>query len=219
MRAALLSTGRGSRDMPGRGLTAALREAFFPEYDYAVALSRRPRPARRGKPGEGGLRRGRRVDAEISAWADRGRLPREAHNFTKKFVKFCEMQRWTPAASQVVVGDPALGLATMLDVVLVTEARELVVIEVKCGFAGVHDVPLGFMRSPFSRYNDSPRNQHLLQLGFGVAFFKKTFSGVFGKTPLAAYLVRIVESGVEVTALSRGVLSACERGGAKTFKR
>lgn len=99
-RAVLLSTGRSTQRLEGRGLTNLLRRAFYPKYDFYKARAKTA--VFEGAPVGGvkkGLERGRRVDGELSRWADNG--TKVKHPFARKFVAWCKHENLSPVASQV----------------------------------------------------------------------------------------------------------------------
>ncbi len=151
-----------------------------------------------------GLERGRRVDAELSRWADSG--AKVKHPFARKFVAWCRRERLAPVASQVCVSDATANVGTLVDLVLMDGAGRLLVIELKCGFGGHYDAASGRLCAPFGPAPDSPRNQHLLQVAFTAHMFGLTFPELGAPRAL---VVRVVDRGVETTplprALARGV--------------
>lgn len=201
----LLGTGRSTRCLGGRGLTALLRRAFYPKYDYHNVkgkLSAKGAGASKAVGGfKKGMERGRLVDAELSKWADRGTPVR--HAYARKFLAWCKREKYTPVASQVCVADAGADVGTLVDLVLADARGRLLVVELKCGFQGHYDAYSGRLRAPFADATDCPRNQHLLQLAFSVHMFRATFPEL--GAPRAA-LVRIVDGGVESTPLPRALM-------------
>lgn len=205
VRAVLLSTGRSTRCLEGRGLTNLLRRAFYPKYEFHKARGKTPKTFETRPVGgiKRGLRRGRQVDGELSRWADSG--AKVKHPFARKFVAWCEHEGLVPVASQVCVADTISNVGTLVDLVLMDTRGRLLVVELKCGFGGHYDAASGRMRAPFAEAPDSPRNQHLLQVAFSAHMFKQTFPEL--GSPRAA-IVRVVDGGVEKTPLPRALANA-----------
>lgn len=101
--------------------------------------------AREERKNLGGTHRGcmvgRRVDREISEWANKRagkeyliHPPRELHPYTIKLIKAFHIWGFRPLKAQFVVGTFALGgCGTGLDIVMRNAKGELVIVEVKCG--------------------------------------------------------------------------------------
>ncbi|MCH9690326.1 MAG: hypothetical protein K0U10_06715, partial [Gammaproteobacteria bacterium] len=99
---------------------------------------------------------------------------------------------WTPLASQVPVGCADLRLGTMLDLVCLDRSSNLVILEIKCGFAGywaVHDQ--GTFRYPFDSVPMSFQNRAQLQLLLSCYLYLHSSARIMRSRPLAgAYIVR-----------------------------
>ena len=84
------------------------------------------------------------------------------------------------------------------------------------GFSGHHDAGLNRLAAPFEKFTDSPKNQHLLQTAFTLHMFRKTFPSLAPTS--RGLLVRIVDRGIEVTALEQR-FARTAAAAARRFKR
>jgi len=211
----LSRTGRSTRCLQGRGLTAVMKDKFFPNYSYRHA-SGGPVVDSTGKPGaakkkgrDGGLARGRQVDTEIQHWVTAGGGARKKsskrtvvpalHPFSRAFIALTQRLRLTPVATQVVVRDENCNLATLVDVVFLNTDGRIVVVELKTGFEGYNHVSSGQMRAEFAHHTNAPANQHKVQLAFTHAMFEKTFPE-FGSAD--GLLIRMTTEGAHVRSLT-----------------
>lgn len=126
------------------------------------------------KGSNGGLRRGKAVDSQVSRLAgasDAARSKASKFKFTTLAFSALEKAGLQPVVGQRVVLSRAHGIATAADVVCYHEATNaLVVVELKCGFSGnrtltaiVKRMPQK-MGSPCSGASDCILNRHFAQL-------------------------------------------------------
>jgi len=221
----LARTGRSTRCLRGRGITAVMKEKFFPDYVFrhaigAPVLDKTGRVGATTKRGrKGGMARGRQVDNEIQRWIQEGDVPLknkkhkvpfhgELHPFSRAFIALTERLRLTPVASQVVVRDERCNIATLVDAVFLNAKGRVVVVELKTGFEGYNDVSTGRMLAEFAHLSNAPANQHKVQLAFTHAMFEMTFPE-FGSAD--ALLVRMTSEGAHVRSLIERDSAAARR--------
>ena len=104
-----------------------------------------------------------------------------------------------PILTQVPVhGMPHCRVATAADVVCLNRHGEVVLVEVKTGFANYYDSGRNSMSGAFEWLKDSPRNKHQVQLALTCEMFENTT-----RIPVrAAYVVRAIAEGVQYIPLS-----------------
>jgi hypothetical protein len=123
---------------------------------------------------DGGLRRGRAVDTQVSRLAGAGEGARgKASKFKFTTMAFSALERagLQPVLGQRVVLSRAHGIATAADMICYSEAtKSLVVVELKCGFSGNRTIPATFkgkhqkMKTPCNGADDCILNRHIAQL-------------------------------------------------------
>lgn len=87
------------------------------------------------------------------------------HVYTQRILRFVlEEMGWSLLRSEFNIFDEALGLGTSIDIIAVTKDGKLVLIEVKCGYAGTFDNDDGFMLGALHKLTNSPRQQANLQI-------------------------------------------------------
>jgi hypothetical protein len=211
--AILARTGRSTQCMRGRGITAVMKEKFFPDYVYRQPSGGGPILDRKGavgavkKPGRGsGMARGRLVDHEIQRWVENSKgiavnasnITKTFHPFSRAFIALTQRLRLTPVSTQVVVRDETCNIATLVDAVFLNSSGRVVVVELKTGFEGYNDISTGRMHAEFAHLTYAPANQHSVQLAFTHAMFESTFPE-FGAAD--ALLIRMTSYGAHVRSL------------------
>ena len=116
----------------------------------------------------GGLRRGRAVDAQVSRLANASARLRK-HSKMLKLTRLCfnalEYHGLVPVGSQRVVIDRRRGIGTAADVVCTRGNHQLVLVELKTGFGGDRTKGVGTcMQSPLPKAKDTHVNRHFAQL-------------------------------------------------------
>lgn len=105
------------------------------------------------------------------------RLRNNLHLHTRRVVTGLHMLKLRPIASQLPVGHEILRVGTALDLLCIDIERHLVVVEIKSGFDTYYERhTLDRMRPPFQDKNDSPHNQHQLQLALSLLLFCRTYN-------------------------------------------
>jgi hypothetical protein len=125
----------------------------------------------------GGLRRGRAVDAQVSRLANASALMRK-HSRMLKLTKLCfnalAYHNLVPVGSQRVVIDRQRGIGTAADVVCTRGNHELVLVELKTGFGGDRTKGAGTcMQSPIPKAKDTHVNRHFAQLAVTLHLFRQ----------------------------------------------
>lgn len=128
----------------------------------------------------GGLRRGKAVDSQVSRLAKLGEKARMRSSMLKLTrMTFLALKHYQlePIDSQRVVIDRSLNLGTAIDVLCLRGDSELVVVELKSGYLGdrtaaaVSGMGRCMMKSPLATASDSTLHRHLAQLAATLALF------------------------------------------------
>ena len=129
----------------------------------------------------GGRRRGRAVDAQISRLVNGTERERKgARMLQLTRLAFAAMREngLAPVVAQRVVTDGDK-IGTAVDLICQRGQHELVLVELKCGFAGDRDLAARAngraqsMAAPCSRARDSNFNRHNAQLAVGLELFSR----------------------------------------------
>lgn len=125
----------------------------------------------------GGLRRGKAVDSQVSRLANASALMRKHSKMlklTRLFFNALAYHGLVPVGSQRVVIDPQRGIGTAVDVVCTRGNHELVLVELKTGFGGDRTKGAGTcMQSPLTKAKDTPVNRHFAQLAVTLHLFRQ----------------------------------------------
>jgi hypothetical protein len=205
-------TGRSTKCLRGRGITAVIKTKFFPDYVFRGAANGLGKTHNKKRGKGAGMARGRQVDTEIQHWmargfakqGDKGRAP-PLHPFSRAFIALVTRLRLTPVATQVVCRDESCNIATLVDAVFLNAQGRIVVVELKTGFEGYNDASNGRMRGEFRHLTNAPANQHKVQLAFTQIMFERTFPEF---KQVDALLIRITSGGAHVRSLGRRELAA-----------
>lgn len=130
---------------------------------------------------DGGIRRGKAVDSQVSRLAKtsaKARLDSRMLKLTRLTFVALQHHGLTPIESQRVVIDRRRNLGTAIDVVCQRGDSELVLVELKSGYRGDRTAPAQrpgcvecMMKAPLSTANDSHLHRHLSQLTATLALF------------------------------------------------
>jgi hypothetical protein len=183
-----------------RGLTRTLRSLFYPRYDMRRAMRRAgSMPAR-----DGGRRRGQTAAMRLGSSVDRdvgrmvaGRPSSRTNRLARYIMKAQEIWGWTPMASQVPVAMPSAHISTLVDQISVDDRGGLVLLENKTGYRDYLNLACGPMEPPMHSVDDSPINQHHLQLMVERAMLRR----VHGVRVAASYVLQVTQDGVSPYAL------------------
>jgi hypothetical protein len=144
--------------------------------------------------GGGGLKRGKTVDREISAFISRGSAPK--HPLSKAFFALLRKLKLKAIKSQVVCG---IGqIATACDVIAKDADGTLVLIEQKCGYQNCRDTNKN-MKGVLKDLKCTANNCAFAQLGMT----KYLYEECFGKKVKAIY-IRLHNKGASVKKLPPG---------------
>jgi hypothetical protein len=117
-----------------RGLTKILKRHIFPGLTYNKITCKPRNPG--GKCKSAAKSHGLRVDRIISEWT-RGRLSLQRKPLpieVTAFIAWCNENDLVPVRSQILVGEPKMRLATMIDICLMhIKTNVLYVVELKVG--------------------------------------------------------------------------------------
>lgn len=167
---------------------------------------------------DGGRRRGRAVDSQVSRLAgvsEKARKSASKLKFSNFAFSALEIAGFEPLMGQRVVLDRQMGIATAADMVCFDKKKNaLVVVELKCGFAGSRTEPARkknkpqTMTAPCATATDCLLHRHLAQLTathallVGEAGFLKELKKKFGITSVRGALLYVNDEATELHELS-----------------
>lgn len=158
-----------------RGITKRLTSRVFSKGTVPTGPAAWRGTAWRGKGG--GLRRGKAVDAQVSRLANLSESKRggaKMLKFTRLAFAALKYHDLVPIGSQRVVLDAAKRLGTAVDVVCTRRTNEVVLVELKCGFAGLRTAavsPAANLNGPLTKATDCILHRHFAQLAATTALF------------------------------------------------
>lgn len=184
-----------------RGLTRTLRSLFYPHYDMRRAMRRAgSRPGRddrlRRRDQTAAMRLGMTVDRDVGKMVA-GRQTSRTNRLARYIMKAQEIWGWKPLASQVPIAMPSARILTLVDQISVDEDGGLVLLENKTGYRDYLNLACGPMEPPMQSVDDSPINQHHLQLMVERAMLRR----VHGVHVAASYVLQVTQDGVFPYAL------------------
>jgi len=169
-----------------RGVARRLGETVFSAGELSIAPSSRFKGKTWSGP-DGGIRRGKAVDAQVSRLAKASAAARAGGGGPKKkkrllrltshFFAALQHHGLEPFEAQRVVLDLRRGIATAVDVVCQRGADELVLVELKTGYLGNRAAPVllrgaaAHMQRPLQTAVDCALHRHLAQLAATHALF------------------------------------------------
>lgn len=112
------------------------------------------------------------------------------------------MHQLRPIASQLNVGHELLRVGTAVDLVCRDKHNTLVLVEIKCGFDSYyyHHTEHN-MEPPFQDQDDSPHNQHQIQLALTMVLFCRTRN--IPMTNVRGIVMRSMSAGVTIHHLAQ----------------
>lgn len=163
---------------------------------------------------DGGMRRGKAVDAQVSRLArgsDTVRRGAKMLKLTRYFFDALERHGLQPLDAQRVVLDRSLGVATAVDVVCQRD-DELVLVELKCGYRGDKASPVRrhgrsvLMNAPLGKAVDCALHRHFAQLAATHALFMRERGTVValgkkGISTVSAVLLYVDDEATELHEL------------------
>lgn len=212
------------------GLHQVMTEHFYPEYSYeeaklgpscgpydmaaAVTYEFKGQSFRH----KTGTTAGIGLDVGIKRCIDNNESPGIEHPDTCAFFASVAAHKMKAKTAQLGVCDTNLRLGTFIDAVCVPVDKDRVeqpgvfLLEVKTGFNHCLLKHKGKMRAPLDTFDDSPHNQHHLQLLLSRYLFQKTYPGIEIKDCFIVYVshttVCWVSLNSKLAALSVGIIDA-----------
>lgn len=184
-----------------KGVTTTAKQTFYRDYVY-----KHVRPSSHVPTKTTGIRRGNQVDSEMSNWADgeTNAASTPHHPYSAKLATALLKHQLIPIAGQVPVFDDDLMIATAVDMVCYsTRSKCIVLCEIKCGWNGnAYQKASGRMHSTMADFDNSPSNQHQIQLALTHYLFGVTF----GTSAHESYVVRAADNGIYFYKLEEKVL-------------
>lgn len=160
-----------------KGLTKALAKRVWSKGALpAIAKRSDPRPGGHWGGKRGGIKRGAKVDAQLSRLINAGpaALKKVSHvyNLTRMVLSGLSTQGLEPVMAQRAVASPTHRVGTAADFVCVNKnTNRLVLVELKCGFDHGITAPTVngrgkacMMQAPLSKATDCVLHRHLMQL-------------------------------------------------------
>jgi hypothetical protein len=174
-----------------RGLTKTLSAQFSPDFSISVAM----KEITEKKHKKRGRFYGNQTDRNIVLWVTDGLLPKYRDERFDIIKKTLEVRKWIPIAAQIPVGCSHLRLATKIDFICQNEKKEIILIELKCGFDDYFNVHnQGFFQYPFQEVHISFRNKSFLQLLLTLFLFFHSKNDWNQKSFGGAYICHVFES-------------------------
>lgn len=173
-----------------RGLTKTLAANFSPEFSISLVL----KSIKNIKPKKRGRYTGNLVDKQISDWVNGASIHKPDPKFAV-ILQCLAKQKLTPVASQVDIGCSTLRLGTRVDLVCENEDKELVIIEIKCGFDDYYDVDnQGCFEFPFNHIPITFRNKHYIQLMLTTWMFNHSLHPYSNRVVDHSCIIRVFET-------------------------
>lgn len=168
----------------------------------------------------GGRRRGRAVDAQVSRLVNASSSSfsslqmRPTLKYAKNTFHALREMDLKPILAQRVLAQEELRLGTACDLICLRGANELVIVELKCGYAGDKNVAAHvggesqYMQSPCSTALDTILNRHLAQVAATYFLFSSERDTVsrlnaMGIQKISAVLLYINDKGSELHSLNK----------------
>ena len=196
------------------GLLPPLRDTFWYDFDIKKAMkSARKAGVRKtrshGKGRHYGSIRGTETHeqlqdmVELDQAAFRRRHP-VIHEYTRQIMHFIMRQRWRPLAAEFHLCDPALRIATSIDMILLSEQDKLVFLEFKTGYAGYFKAASGMMHGALSELDNSHYSQAHVQLMSSVMLLAKSHG--LQSSELEMYVVLVNDEMLSPHKINNGFL-------------
>ena len=199
-----------------RGVTKSIAKKLFSSGTLPLVARRgEARPGGHWKGKNGGRRRGKCVDAQVSRLVNGGaKIDGHVFQLTKAVFAALEMKKLKPVIAQRTVASEAHRLGSAIDIMCLDETNALVLVELKCGFdkyrkvAAVKNNVACKMRKPLQDRYDSTLNRHMLQLTVTYGLFMtetETLAELkkLGITRVRGLLLYAADHGAEFHVLSK----------------
>jgi hypothetical protein len=182
-----------------------------------VARRAEPRPGGHWRGKNGGQRRGKQVDAQITRIVNGGLdVLNQTHvyHLSRSVLAALSMKKLDPLVAQRTVASEYHRIGTAADIICYdAEGKSIVIVELKCGHdkyrkvAAVKHDNACYMKSPLQDKPDSTLNRHLAQLAITHALFikeEKTMEKLkaLGVERVRGMLLYAADKGVEWHTLS-----------------
>ena len=163
-----------------RGVTDVLKTTFYPCYSYRKAtngpITKQQDPMRNKLHniyfGPKGLKGGINLDDMVERYHKYNIITEDA--VMKSFIRILDGRTIEACQFPVMIGD--LNLCTCVDLILRVGKRRLLLVELKTGYGKYKYRHTGNnMKFPFDYLDDSPINQHKLQMMIGQKMFQKMY--------------------------------------------
>jgi len=120
---------------------------------------------------------------------------------TREIIRVLSVRDLRPIQSQVVVCHEELRIGTAADLICRhNKTGRITILEIKTGYDGYYfHHTTHNMLSPFTKMNDSPHNQHMIQLALTMSMYARVYGLKIQN--LEAYVVRSYAGGVTVYPL------------------
>jgi hypothetical protein len=165
-----------------RGVARRLGEVVFSKGELPMLPTTSQHKGKAWRGLDGGIRRGKAVDSQVSRLAKGSAAARKDATMLK-LTRHCfsalEHHNLKPVEAQRVVLDSKRGVATAADVVCQRGDDELVLVELKCGYRGNRAAPVRAngrvvkMKAPLRTATDCALHRHLAQLAATHALFAR----------------------------------------------
>ena len=196
-----------------RGIARLLSERTWSQGSHERVSDGRKGPAWKGP--NGGQRRGKAVDAQVTRLAKMSASARQSASMmrmTKMTFVALEHHKLVPVDAQRVVVDAKRRLGTAIDIVCQRGNDELVLVELKAGYAGSRVAAAMLkgrkcqMKGPLAKAQDTVLHRHLAQLATTASLFRAeagTMRALKTKkiAKVSAALLYVNENGSELHAL------------------
>lgn len=146
---------------------------------------------------------------------DRQHIQQKRRSIRRDTMRICrilDMDHLRPVGAQFPVGHELLRVGTAVDLVCVDTSRDnqVVLVEIKCGFAWYYEKHTEWMmQPPFQDKHDSPHNQHQLQLALTRVLYSRTTGRPLDQIRSVVY--RTQNEGVAVYPLEDWALARSEQ--------
>lgn len=141
-----------------RGILGLLRRLFYPKY-----IERFDKRSNTSSVADG-----KRLDKAIQVYINKGKLRKNSSVYCKKIVSWLKQNRCKPIATQVKVSFPSDSYMTSADLIaertnVFTGKKELVLFELKTGYALHTKTPQGKFPEPYNEMENTKKNHFSLQ--------------------------------------------------------
>ena len=124
------------------------------------------------------------------------------HIYTKRILTFIlDTMGWHLLRAEFDVFDEETGIGTSFDAVCVTDEGQIVLLEIKCGFANYFDNSDGYMRRSLHKLTNSPHHQANIQLIASSTMLIRNHQIALGD--LLMYVIRVDDQDLHYYKIKR----------------